>query len=164
MRSPTWKARCFYFPTWKSRIFYQSPPPGESLSVVITQTSLRTDPTLSPSLANILLSIITLRLLYKHALSTVFILLSSCQANLVIALIVHTVKRWGLKKAGSVWRKNERRRRAKSASRRMEDWGIEKKNSIKWPKWVINSLVTSRTTFCSKWEGDSKKAKAEVIG
>ena len=57
-----------------------------------------------------------------------------------------------------------RQKEGEGVSRKMEDWGIEKKNSIKWPKWVINSLVTSRTTFCSKWEGDSKKAKAEVIG
>ena len=56
-----------------------------------------------------------------------------------------------------------RQKEGERVSRKMEDWGIEKKNSIKWPKWVINSLVTSRTTFCSKWEGDSKKAKAEVI-
>ena len=42
-----------------------------------------------------------------------------------------------------------RQKEGERVSRKMEDWGIEKKNSIKWPKRVINNLVISRTTFAA---------------
>ena len=52
-----------------------------------------------------------------------------------------------------------RQKEGERVSRKMEDWGIEKKNSIKWPKWVINSLVTSRTTFAASERGIQRKLK-----
>ena len=60
-------------------------------------------------------------------------------------------------------RKKERVSR-KIVSRKIEDWGIEKKNSIKWPKRVINSLVTSRTTFAASERGIQRKLKQKWLG
>ena len=57
-----------------------------------------------------------------------------------------------------------RQKEGERVSRKMEDWGIEKKNSIKWPKWVINSLVTSRTTFAASERGIQRKLKQKWLG
>ena len=52
-----------------------------------------------------------------------------------------------------------RQKEGERVSRKIEDWGIEKNNSIKWPKRVINSLVTSRTTFAASERGILRELK-----
>ena len=58
--------------------------------------------------------------------------------------------------------------RQKEGERVSRDWiedpGVQKKNSIKWPKWVINSLVTSRTTFAASERGIQRKLKQKWLG